>query len=397
MLIEFRVKNFLSIKDLTVSFKEDVNFFAIFGANSSGKTNFLKAIDHAFNIFNRQDRETTLAGKEPNADLYNIKKDNTFRYGDSSEIAFGLKCKISNKIYDYEYKYSAESNTIIAEKLTVDDAIYLEDFKIINEGIKKSLLEKGISASHIEATRNPEKLLLQHLLNNNIVEYSIEIKNFYNYIHFVSSNNIGDLYSRIYSRIDNNSILLQDLFCAILKGIEKIGKEKKIKEYLNILDPTLIDYAIEEGLDLARKRNLYKISFRSEEGKFFAFNEISTGTINILLKYMELILIIDSLKKHSYEFKALVLVDEIEQNINPHILERYIDMVFESKDLQIISTTHSTDMLDYLTKENILIADRDENNKSTRIKNILELDIKDEQLRDAYINGLLSGIPDIAK
>jgi predicted ATPase len=112
---------------------------------------------------------------------------------------------------------------------------------------------------------------------------------------------------------------------------------------------------------------------------------------------MELILIIDSLKKHSYEFKALVLVDEIEQNINPHILERYIDMVFESKDLQIISTTHSTDMLDYLTKENILIADRDENNKSTRIKNILELDIKDEQLRDAYINGLLSGIPDIAK
>ena len=187
------------------------------------------------------------------------------------------------------------------------------------------------------------------------------------------------------------------MFCVLLKGIEKIGKEKKIKEYLNILDPTLIDYSIGEGLDLARNRNLYKISFRSEEGKFFAFNEISTGTINILIKYMDLILIIDSLKKHSYEFKALVLVDEIEQNINPHILERYIDMVFESKDLQIISTTHSTDMLDYLTKENILIADRDENNKSTRIKNILELDIKDEQLRDAYINGLLSGIPDIAK
>jgi predicted ATPase len=71
--------------------------------------------------------------------------------------------------------------------------------------------------------------------------------------------------------------------------------------------------------------------------------------------------------------------------------------VFESKDLQMISTTHSTDILDYLTKENILIADRDIESKETKINNILDIDIKEEQLRDAYINGLLSGIPDIAK
>ena len=417
MLLEFRVKNFLSIKDLKVSFNEDTNFYAIFGANGSGKTNFLEAIKFAFNkcIQNRyiqsidDDRDIEFSSQFYE-NLYLKRK---FRYGDIKNITFGIKCKINNKIYDYEYEYTYDLDKtrlnnirIKKETLVVDDKVYLDDFKITDDNLQKNLKDNNIVVEHLQATRRDNVLLFNHLLNNNVAKYNNEINLFDEYIRSFNVLN---------NRIPYDLFFPEEDFCRKLKEIENIDIEnnthysKEINKYIKILDKTLFkyeikEYEIQETSDPSYKkrpnivnRKSFKVFFLSETGESFSFSEISSGTKLLLYKYMITLITAHYAEKNKKQFKILYLIDEIERGINAHLLERYVDIVSNNKYLQFIVTTHSTDMLDYLNKQNILIAERDGKTFETKINNILDVKIEDKDLRNAYIYGKLNGIPDIAK
>ncbi len=420
MLLEFRVKNFLSIKDLKVSFNEDTNFYAIFGANGSGKTNFLEAIKFAFKqcIQNRfiqsidDEIEFDLRDTIYNNLYNNLYLKSKFRYGDIKNITFGIKCEINNIIYDYEYEYTYDLDktlvyniSIKKEKLVIDNKVYLDDFKITDDNLQKNLKDNNIVVEHLEATRRDNVLLFAHLLNNNVATYNNEINLFYDYIS--SFNGLTN------HTLDDSAS--ENDFCRKLKEIENIDDEKKInyvkeiEKYIKILDKTLFkyeikEYEIQETSDPSYKkrpnivnRKSFKVFFLSETGESFSFSEISSGTKLLLYKYMITLLTAHYAEKNKKQFKILFLIDEIERGINAHLLERYVDMVSNNQYLQLIVTTHSTDMLDYLTKKNILIVERDGKTFETKINNILDVKIEDKDLRNSYIDGKLNGIPDIAK
>ena len=423
MLLEFRVKNFLSIKDLKVSFNEDTNFYAIFGANGSGKTNFLDAIKFAFKkcIQNRyiqsidDYRESDFFDDDRDIEFSsqfyeNLYLKRKFRYEDIKNITFGIKCKINNIIYDYEYTYTYTDgsdgtllNNIIEEKLVIDNKVYLDKFKITDDNLQKNLKDNNIVVEHLEATRRYNVLLFNHLLNNNVAKYNNEINLFDEYIRSFNVLN---------NRIPYDLFFPEEDFCRKLKEIENIDIEnnthysKEINKYIKILDKTFSKYEIQINDKIKsrykNRKNIensksFKVFFVSENGEKFAFSEISSGTRLLLYKYMITLLTAYGGEKDKKQFKILFLIDEIERGINAHLLERYVDIVSNNKYLQFIVTTHSTDMLDYLTKKNILIAERDGKTFETKINNILDVKIEDKDLRNAYIYGKLNGIPDIAK
>jgi predicted ATPase len=94
---------------------------------------------------------------------------------------------------------------------------------------------------------------------------------------------------------------------------------------------------------------------------------LSDGTIGITALLTALV----------FEQKDVVIVEEPERNIHPHLIANLMDMMKDaSKNKQIIVTTHSPEVVKHAGLENLLLVSRDKNGFSTVSKPAEREDVK---------------------
>lgn len=432
MLIGFKVKNFKSFKELQhfsmiagkvrnnenhiteINGKKVLKFSGMYGANGSGKSNFILAIS----IFQ------TIANKGVSSLINNL----YYRGANSNKEEnsyFEYELALSNKLYSYGFEVNIFKHEIVSEWL-------------------------------IDMTKNKEKIIFERDLKNKNYRSEILNKKYSNYENCLSEMrfNINDLFLKEMNRrllmSNNNDDYYFDILSVFkflmydtsiirpsthkLFGMDYIKNKEKIIKILKKLDINIVDI-IEEPSDISMidtkmskldfanfiddfnnlstrfknlrctlriENDLYTIKkekegFKVSSLKFkhencfngFGAYEESDGTIRIL----ELIDILLTNNK-------LFLIDELDSSLHPLLVDGLLKIFLSSnKQNQLIITTHEAKTLDFdlVRRDEIWFSEKDKNGMSKiysleEYKNVARFDKKIDK---AYLEGRFGAIANI--
>lgn len=399
MLLEFTVGNFLSFKEKkTFSFeagnitelKDNVvkegkykvlRSAVIYGANSSGKSNFIKALNFMVNIVKNSTKLNSIDKLNAKPFLLNVDKQNEPSF---FEILFLDSIGV-------RYRYGFELD---------NDKIHSEWFYTLNPSSKNELLlysrnQQGIGVSEdfahaekfIENTR--DNALFIGILD----QFNFKVpKDLMMYFSFI----------KVRSGIDHDeSVLMTDI-------IYHDDKYKSILEKLiKNLDLGFKGFKIDEINSLPVKNafktyhNLYDNQGNVISDFEFSLHENeSSGTNKIFDLSGYLILVL--------ELGLILVVDELDSKLHP-ILTQEIIKLFNNpetnpKKAQLIFTTHDTNLLsaNLFRRDQIWFTEKDEY-EATDLYSLLEFKDedgntirKDRSFEKDYIRGRYGAIPYIS-
>ena len=414
MIREFWAENFLSIKERqTLNFetksKEDdwasvdlggekrVNKLAvIYGANASGKSNMLLAIQNVFDIllYSRSKRQFPVITKRPFA---LSPKDPTRLY-----VSF-----YANHIrYDYTVSYTKEY--IIDELLewypNGSKSLFYERHFVSLES--RADIKFGPS---VKVSVKTKDVFLQNTLNNHSV-LSVFEKNSFD----TDANPLADLYFWLglyMHEINSQQVLPEDM----LKAIEENVHAKQF--YLQLLqkaDFNIVDFytetvteevprgrlVIDDELPTSEIRKIQmertKVYFVCEAGKerfVLSYDEQSEGTKKFLSNLSSLY--------EAVTDNHVFLIDEIDSELHDDLLLFYLNtFIMNSKESQLIFTSQETSLL----SEDLLNTHRDfvffaEKNRKGAYSEYTRADEyglhKNLSLYKSYRNGRLGAVPQL--
>lgn len=172
---------------------------------------------------------------------------------------------------------------------------------------------------------------------------------------------------------------------AIVLG--NIVKKKKDREKLCNLVKDLLPFI--QGITVQKMvdRSLIACLRETYSGKrFLPASLMSDGTINLTAMIIALY----------FEVRPLIVIEEPDRNIHPHLVSKLVDMmkeVSEDRQMQIIVTTHNPQMVKYSGIENLYLVHRD--NGFSRISKPCEKEevthfLKDEMgVEDLFVQNML--------
>jgi AAA15 family ATPase/GTPase len=402
MIINFSIQNFGSIKDRqTLSFEADKsthleNYYVfqpveglrllklglIYGANASGKTMILKALDFLRNI--------VISPKEQKNSVFNFKPFLFDADTPAQNTVFTIEF-IQNKI---RYYYDVELN----ERAIVREELYFYSPNRAKVFSRTTDLDKQLSkisfGNKITIDKVFEKTLEANTLWNNTVlsgflKTNIELKElkdatdwFDNYLHPLIYSRT-DLSDYITSRIDESKIK-KDVIIRILQ-----------KADFNISNLSIDEITAEPN----GKRNMASVKLELEhtihrEKYNLPFDVESQGT----QRYYGLAGILYLLSKDSTAFP----IDELESSLHPDLFAHFLLLfLINTRNSQLIATVHNREILnnrDIFRNDAIWITDKCED-ASTGLYSLTDFDtsvIRDtSNIYNAYKIGKLGGIPNL--
>lgn len=453
MLVRFNVKNFLSFSESPGGQSEEFSMFegaieeshsckgkinllklsAIYGANASGKSNIVKAIDFM---------KTTILGKLPEG--------HTEKY-----------CKIDRKNKDRSSYFELEIN--------IDDRYFSYGFEIIlsqSKFISEWLIERSVNAEeNIIFERNIESgeyqlasiFMEDEEKNKNIKVYIEDIKDDYSVLFLKVMNQnkkrlyeenrtlsiFQDIYTWVQKKLnitypgqpvsDYSYMITTDKIeevCSILSafgtGIKKYEKVRVHTRELfkDIPEPIRKDILTEVEKRLAehqrhslngeftmvkrgardivvmtiRKNNeedmedvfhCETIKFSHErDGILYDLSEESDGTIRLL----DLIEVLLSESNKTY------IIDELDRCLHPNLTYKFIEtflVLAKKRKVQLIATTHESRLLDFnlLRRDEVWFVEKDSNGVS-HLYSLNEYNRTfDHKIDKAYLDGRYGGVP----
>lgn len=414
MLIEFRVKNFRSIRnELVLSLvaskdktllktntqETDISAIppllrsaVIYGANASGKSNLIKALQCMCNII------IGSAQLQPgqNFDYSNLKTFSLDADSKNHPSEFEITFILNNVRYRYSFVLTAER--IISEYLFVYNTFKPQqlfaraiDPKTNKDFYKFSSGLKGKRNLWKEATRtNSLFLSMASQLNSD------QLQQVFNWF---ASNII----------ILNRSVALNLDFT--LNKLRQTDSKKDICNFLTAADISISDISVDtqkilgQTLHIDHKTN--KTELRTSEGErhdirfhhitetgeaTFGLEDESHGTANILF-YAPLIF--ETLKKG-----GTLVIDELDSTLHPLLLEKLIRMFHCPDDnkngAQLVFTSHNTSLLDadnLFRRDQIWFVEKN----IDQVSNLYALSDfsprKNEALERGYLIGRYGGLP----
>ena len=398
MLLEFQCSNYKSIKNpinfsllaskdtthktLLKTYKNHkiLRSAVIYGANGSGKSNFLSAIQ------NMKFLVTNSLTFEPNLTLpYHFHKLNsnlipteyTIQFiKENIRYAYGFSFNKEEILEEYLYSFPNERKTKIFEREHLNISINNQYKKNIEVSQRDILKPNRLFLSCIANYSNiPEALVVYSFFNEDLIFYDSKQNNWLNYSIELLQDNIS---------IKKDFIKL----CNAL-GIELIDIIPKIEKD-NILEthPFLAKFS---------SINLQKINTKLiyKESQTDLINEESAG-IKKLFEILGPILDILSTGK-------VLLCDELENNLHEYILYQLI-YLFQRRQkkqfAQLIFTTHDTNLLTIklFRRDQIWFTELD-NQRSTTLYSLSEIKNirKTESFSKNYIAGKYGAIPILNK
>jgi len=138
----------------------------------------------------------------------------------------------------------------------------------------------------------------------------------------------------------NLSIILRNI-------MSNRDKRRRLFNLVRELLPFIADLGVEKFAD---KTLLFKLKEVYSGDQFLPASLISDGTINIIALIIALY----------FEEKPLIIIEEPERNIHPHLISKVVDMMKDaSRGKQIIVTTHNPEIVKYAGIEDLLLVTRD--------------------------------------
>ena len=343
MLIQFKLKNHKcfyeeNILDLTATQEKrhlettiDINgnkllpLIAIYGANASGKSSFLEALDYMFTIIKNSNKF------DINKDLPTI----PFAFSNKAEKE-NSEYEISICLNDYEYRYGFSIN-----KNGFDEEwLYKKKFDSKTRSSEKIIFERDkdniiFSKSYDNYKRIWELFSSQKKLNTNklLVLSSIAIK-----IEDGIIRDIFDYISKFNFKIESvftpkNSVDILEKSTPLYNKFQKI---------INEFDPCLLGIKIEHKINDYEEKT-YKISgihkcIDNNKTMLLPLGRESDGTIKIF-NIMPTIL-------RNLEVGGVLCIDELDVSLHPLLFKKIINMYKDRKinknNAQLIFTAHST-------------------------------------------------------
>jgi len=414
MLVEFTVNNYKSIKDtmkfsMLTSSKDEGNYFPkrtynllrssiIYGANASGKSNFLKAMAFMGRFVLNKYKILQSVDTLP----YEPFKlcDDTENSSSSFEIVFFI-----NEI-KYRYGFEMDNENIYSEWLFADEKgkeakLFFRDSEK-NEYVNPNKFKEG----YIFFDKKEEKIkvsdnqLFIWKCDQDDGEISKKILQWFNKFNMINGVENKGYINFTMEKMEND--LFKNEIVKLVKtadiGIEDIDVEEEEipSEILEILPDTLKDKLINDGaksIKLNTVHNKYDRDGKIIGKTIFELNkEESIGT----RKFFDMSApILDTLKNGK-----VLIIDELDASLHP-ILTQYLIKLFHNEEVninnaQLIFATHDTNLLN----RNIFRRDQiwlTEKNKygATDLYSLAELKNvrKKEDFEAQYIQGKYGAIP----
>jgi AAA15 family ATPase/GTPase len=377
------IQNYKSLRDVTIRL-QDVNLFI--GPNNSGKSNALTVLRFIGNVFSN--------GKMPY-----IEKDIFYKHDDKNPIIITLifRCnseteplfylafnteeggfvftgtpRIAHKNNDSQtinWRYPSVANNNFFEfknDTTRLPSFYLKNIERSYYAVDEQLLSKFFTSFQTIYKINPSTFIPASNLN----------------LDMAVAENGENLVSFLFNIKENN----EACFNAIEKDLTKC-----IPDFIEIKLPSTQHTA---GGVIQKQ-----IRFIDTFGVQHWSHAVSEG----VLYFLALLCIV-----HQPNPPKLLLLEEPEKGIHPRRIKEIMDYIFglaQSKDIQIIMTTHSTQVVDEFKDipENIFVFDKE--NEETIVRNMQTdvIDVYNEKFKkpinlsgslgDHWASGFLGGVP----
>jgi AAA15 family ATPase/GTPase len=419
MLVNFSIQNFGSIKDKqTLSFEADkskhledyyvmnvnglrlLKLGLIYGANASGKTTILKALDFLRTlVLNPKTQKTETFNFEPFLLDENTPTENTV-----FEIEF-----IQNETR-YLYEVELNKEAIVREKLDVYNSRKSNVFERTTDfQIKIAKIEFG---NKIKISKSAEDALENNTLWNNTVlggylktnVASKELKDLIDWFNGYLSplvHTLTTLDDFITSQINSSKIKKETLVSILKKADFNISNILiKEKEFEIPKISIILDGKSKSAIHELNKEQKFSVELEFEHtvgnNKYLLpFNNESQGT----QRYYGFAGILSLLIGNSIMFS----IDELESSLHPDLFQHFLlSFLVNSNKSQLIATTHNREILnnkDIFRNDAIWITDKDNENSATELYSLA--DFSTNVIRDttnvfnAYKLGKLGGTPNL--
>jgi len=426
MLLRFKVKNFLSFCEETTfdmfpNIKREkfshhiyndmavplLKQAAIYGANGSGKSNFIKAVDflRAF---------ITLDGFLKNIDL----EDYFFQLTNDVKryISFEIEILCNNQYYIYCVDIYNEA---VNEKLLLSGLGKTGDkliFERQGENINSPYLQNETSARQL-LSLNPKSSLLTLNLRFPVLS-CIDTKNVYDWFLgkleiIVISTTIPTLINLLTEQPELLKFA-NDIFENTGVGIESlnIGNTPFDKWIANNRNAAKLQNILIQGQEpnnistVENNRNIFNVSVQQgvKTVQEFLFNQLGQSGCHKEMKIsaqsdgtVRLLTLIPAIYEAMYQGKT-IFIDEIDNSIHPNLMFELLRFYANNKSNgQLIFTTHTTKLLnqqELVRPDEIWLAEKSEGN--TRMYSLNEFKLHNTlNIENGYLDGRYGGIPEI--
>ena len=351
-----KLKGYKSIRDLEIDLFPDFNI--IIGKNGSGKTNFLNFLEMSL-LRNFDDVE------------YNFMSDIEF-FGNNKFYQLYSEAKNEKITEDELLNFSETDNYYYEHKIFDKNKKLLgkEESKFIK--IFLIMLKHGIPHGHLYLLEKPFNFSISNNISSEINKLLKDkclpffIHSLFHFFRLKYQNKINE--NEIKNEIDK--VFNQNIRNNLLHNLKKFTDIQDIR-----LNKSFSVNKIDENSFSVR--NLEYEFFVNE--KRFPFSSLSDGLKRIFLIIAEVAM--DRIGDFPLRNK-IILIEEPELGIHPHQFFQLMTFLKEeSRDKQIIISSHAPEVLDFLDKDelNRIIICKYEGEKGTTLKHLTEKEIKDAQ------------------
>ncbi len=410
MLLEFKTKNFMSIKtELVLSMgangkndlEDNINTIdkdrvlksaCIFGANASGKSNILKAFTSAI-LFIRNSNTLQDGAKIPQLipfkfDNKTINDPSFFEFtfiANGTKYIYGFSADLNKVHEEYLYKYTSSKSSLIFKRTNCNKY----DFP---KGIVTKLNE-------IKEKNTDNKLFFSTANMWNFSETKEPFEWFMKNIN--TFDNFGlpgiDIAKHNNSKVKENVLkILSDSDISIVDyDIEIINRKLYDNEKAIIMANPMIANALSHN-DLVQEikiSTLHETIDKNGESTQYKINmdEESLGTQKMF--YLGMVL-------QDIFTGQTMIIDELENSLHPYLVEYIIKLFHDPKinknNAQLIFTSHSASLLDLdkFRRDQINFVEKDEKTSATELYSLSDYSVrKDENIEKGYINGRYGAVP----
>ncbi len=441
MLITFKISNFLSF-DAQMEFlmqagsvrelrhhlikgkgRNEVDILKsaiIYGANASGKSNFIKAIEFAKNVIVNGLSKTTTENKHFRLDKTAVENPTQFEF----------EFKHNGKMYAYGVVLSLKDRKVKEEWLfellkTTDKPIF-----------ERTVHENGKSSIELSLKLDTEG-------KNRFEVYKKDIKDTQLFLSELNDKDIDDIqnvqsFKDAFDWFKNSLVIIYP--DTKLKGLSFVGNDEEMKSAFcyflekfktgvqavetieqdmesklpNNLQEEILNDLNEKGvkgvsIGIGKKTfnfskneigevKMFKLNTKrpiknSDEMESFEIEEESDGTRRIMDFIPALVGLVKTNKTY--------IIDEIDRSLHPELTQKILDVFFSNTDgieSQLIVTTHESSLLDLnlLRRDEIWFVEKDKNGASHMYSLEQFKPRHDAEVRKAYLQGRFGAIPFVA-
>lgn len=393
MITELRISNFYSFGDeqTVIQFykggkKPENGYYqykdkkisliqGFFGANASGKTNVLRAIEALsyWIIIGESSTNTQRVIK-------NLNEPNYSKTNKNKPIKLGGNFLINNNLYSYDIELT--DFLILRETLkTIDIKSGKEEmlFSIEEEGysFSKSLIDaKSIFGYTKKKTKTALSLLL--LIEHPVVK---ELQTFFNgvsYVSIIDNSNVSDVISYIFNKFNKDEI----------QEVETNQNSVNLAlTFLKLFDDSIIN------LDFNTDDNK-SIKVEIEHRDFYSKVPIAMESRGTQELFSYIVKIINCLKNG-----GIVVYDEINRYFHPHIqmaiIKLFLDPDLNKNNAQLFFSSHDHQILNELALDQIHIVEKEDGFSTVTKLSQFDNSATRDNITKKYSLGVFGGVPDI--